>query len=225
MKKSFSALARHLLDVAMEGIKHGDKSRALVNFGRFTALARDSRDPTEKNRFERIARLFGKVLAEAPTTEAGQIAQLPAGYTPPTPETAVKLRKRLDPIDYMKTLTAAQEAAAKEIRAIYEGVGQGLQAKGLNLVMDRVDVSVVVREPWAGMPEYLQARLYTHFKPWQDRQRKVKVAPNRATTARDVVFLVLFDMMPLHLIDKVLGVESGTAADTVKAALDDYWCG
>lgn len=219
--KSVSAIAKHLYAVSLEALKSGDKSRALVNFRHYAALASGSLDEDERNTAARIARLFGKALAEAPTTVAERVATLPAGFIPPTPETAVKLRKQVDPVNYMD-LTTAQIEAAREIRSIYESLGRGLGAKGLNLNMDRVDTSVVVHEPWEGMSDYLQERLYTHFKPWMVRQAKARVVPNHPATVRDVVLLVLFDLTPLKWIDQTLGATNGTSAKAFKRALNQY---
>ena len=220
--KSLATEARHLIAVARAGLKHGDTTPAAVNLRRYKTVL-ETAPHHERELLTRVVRVFGRLLSRRPKTDAGKIAALPAGI-PPTPETAAKARKELDPIQYMN-LTGSQQEAASQIRAIYEQLIRGLQAKGTNLNMDRVDVSLVVREPWDGMRDDLQVAFTRYYIPWYRRLRAKRVRRWSRTTANDVVFLVLFELAPLCLIDKSLGMADGGASSIVRAALDDYWRG
>ena len=146
---------------------------------------------------------------------------MPQGYIPPTPETAVKARRVVDPLAYMN-LTESQQAAADDIRTIYEQVTRSMQMKGLNLNMDRVDVSRIIRDPGEMMGDELQERFFEYFMPWWRRQSKERIKRVRKI---HVVFIVMFDLEPSWTIDRALGLSSGSSANIVLRALSDYWQG
>ena len=218
-----SALAHavHLISVARKAMTIGNTSPATVNLKRYRAIAAATVDVVEKTKLIRVIRIFGRILSTKPKTDAERIAQMPQGFIPPTPETAVKARRVVDPIEFMR-LTELQEEAANEIRVIYEQLTRSLQVKGLNLNMDRVDVSLVVRDPGEMMSDSLQERLVEYFLPWWRRHSKERIKRVRKL---DIVFVVLFDMAPLWTIDRALGLSSGSSANIVRRALSDYWQG
>ena len=221
-KENEAGMARHLLMVARAAFKHGDFTPATRNFKRYKERFESAKDGPEKQMLGRVLRLFGHLLGRRPKTTAAIIAALPAGFIPPTPETAVKARKHPDPLEYMN-LTGTQRAAAEEARRIYERLYCDLQAKGLNLNMDRVDTSLVVREPGENMSEEMQAHFIRFFVPWQMRLAKKRAVYKSRIRSRDLVFATLFDMVPLWMLDRAIVASSGTTAKIVRKALNDYW--
>ena len=222
-QESICAMARRLISVARAGMKHGDLVPVTTGLRRYKAVL-ESAPIGEHETLERVIKIFGRLLSRRPKTDAGKIALMPTGYIPPTPETAAKARKTPDPVIQMQ-LTRAQKEAANETRAIYEQRFRSLQARGSNLNMDRVDVSLVIRDPGEDMREDLQKHYVRFFIPWQERLRKQRAVKGKSVCARDVVFVVLFDLAPCWMIDKALSATNGTASRIVKRALNDYWRG
>mgnify|MGYP001614370123 FL=1 len=222
MEDDFWQMVGHIRDVAREGISHGDKSRALLNMHRYSRLAREAKNETERETFRAAAKMFAHDLTEAPSTIAARVASMPAGRTPPTPETAIKLRRPRDPLANIR-LNSDQAMAAIEIRAIYEALTRGLQSRGLNLSPIRVDTSVRSPEPWEGMSDRLQERMWSVFKPWSTKLRRVRVVKDVPISARDVAYSVLVHLVPLWALDRSLGVsKSGESGKALKKSLSLY---
>lgn len=228
---SLGADFAHLYEVAHTALSHGDRRPAEVLWHSYKKEAvgspKDVGGRGDNSRHSReIAKKKAQAIARLLAKHRIRVENLPTS-DPPTPATAVRARKRRNPLANIK-LSDEQARAAEEIKMIYEATVAAVLPGGRPLDFVKVDVSPRVRDLTRGIGERLADIRHRLYLPWCEEyayvaaEKKVGGMTADRILASELVLDVLVNERSFGSFERRFGRNHKYFSQVFRTALDGY---
>lgn len=214
---------RYLIDVCEEASRRGNPQPATIMLeSALSEVASAERRLASSKRAvatssaaldlaKRKARVIGKVIAKI--NRVGGERDLSSPYT------VVKSRRRHDPIARLK-LSKGEASAAHSIVDIYETITRGLSSNIVPMAGERVDTSVVNRDPLRFLNDSTMDNYSMRYKPWVERHSKPLLL---GLDGLRLVVAIFVDGFSVRAMESMAGMQHGALTKMLKKILRDYW--